>query len=118
MGRAQRQKGSRGELEVRDTFRAAGFGSDRTPNSGGLHIPADLSVTYMGEDCGFHIESKRQERVRIKEWIAQAEEDAPEGSTPIVAWRTSWMPWRADIDLEVLVRLLAELHYLRRYGGH
>ena len=116
MGRAQRQKGSRGELEVRDIFRRGGFGSDRTPNSGGLHIPADVSVTFDGEDCGLHVESKFHERVRIREWIAQAEGDCPDGCVPIVAWRQSRMPWRVDLDLETFVLLLAELHTLRRNG--
>lgn len=114
MGRSQREKGRRGELEVRDIFRAAGFECDRTPNSGGLHIPADLDVRLNGESCGLHVESKRHERVRLEDWIAQAESDAPDDCVPIVAWRRNRMSWRADVDLEWLVAALAELETLRR----
>lgn len=114
MGRAQRAKGSRGELEVRNIVRAAGFESDRTPNSGGLHIPADVSCQLDGADVGLHIESKFHERVRILEWIAQAADDCPEGYVPVVAWRTSRMSWRADVDFAWLMEQLAELETLRR----
>ena len=42
MGKPSRQKGVRGELEVRDVFRRHGFDVDRVPNSGGLRIKGDL----------------------------------------------------------------------------
>ena len=47
-------------------------------------------------------------------WIAQGEADCPEGDVPLLAWRTSRMPWRADVDLNWLVGVLAELETLRR----
>lgn len=109
MARSQREKGKRGELQVRDVFRAHGFDCARVPNSGGLHIPGDLD----GLD-GFHIEVKYHERPSIRAWIAQAERDCPEGDVPILAWRCSRMRWRADVDLDWLVGVLAELESLRR----
>jgi len=110
VGKSQRDKGKRGELEVRDIFREAGFiECVRTPNSGGLHVPGDL--TQLPD---LHLEVKRWERVKIKDWIAQAQEEAPEGWVPLVAWRTSHMEWRGDIDLRLLAELLFELHTLRQ----
>ena len=112
MGRAQRSKGNRGELQVRDIFRAHGFDVARVPNSGGLHIPGDLD----GLD-GFHVEVKYHERPSIRAWIAQAQSDCPDGDEPLLFWRTSHMRWRADVDADWLVGLLAELDHLRQEGN-
>lgn len=108
MSRTEREKGKRGELQVRDVFRAAGLECWRTPNSGGLALPGDLQGIE-----GLHIESKWQERVKIKDWIAQARSDCPGDCMSVVAWRTSHMEWRADVSLADFAALLAELHELR-----
>lgn len=108
MSASQRRKGNRAELEVRDLFRAAGFDCDRVPNSGGLRIKGDL---YPLDEL--HVETKRQERVEIQRWIRQAEDEAPYECLPVVAWRTSRMRWRADLDLERLINLLAEVKHWR-----
>jgi Holliday junction resolvase len=97
----ERRKGVTGELEVRDVFRAAGFDCDRTPNSGGLRIRGDLIGTVP-----VHIEVKRQERLQLWEWIAQAEQDAA-GAVAVVAFRRSRSAWRADLDLARFAALLA-----------
>ena len=109
MSRAQREKGKRGELQVRDIFNAVGFDCYRTPNSGGLQLPGDIQGVP-----GLHVECKHQERVLIKDWINQAGSDCPDGSMPVVAWRTSRMPWRVDLDLRDFAAILAELHALRQ----
>jgi len=103
MGRASRDKGSRGELQVRDLFRSWGFDCDRTPNSGALRIKADLHG-----DVPLHVEVKYCERPRIIAWVEQALRDA-KGAPEAVFWRRSHMRWRADVDGELFVRMLAEL---------
>lgn len=100
-GRGRRQKGAVAEREVAAIFRAAGFTCDRTPNSGGLHIPGDLT----GID-GFHIEVKRQETIRLFDWWPQAVREAPAGDAPIVAFRASGEKWRAVSELDVLAALM------------
>lgn len=107
MSKAQRDKGKRGELEVRDVFRAHGFSDvDRTPNSGGLKIVGDLYGQSI-EDARLHVEVKRAETLALPAWTRQAEADCPEGFTPIVAYRRSNEPWRGSLDLNRLVQLLA-----------
>ena len=102
MGRMQRTKGNRAELEVAAIFRAAGFDCDRVPNSGGLRIKGDLHG-----DIPVHVEVKRAERLKLPEWLAQARDEAPEGVTPVLAFRRSHEPWYACVPLEALVALLS-----------
>lgn len=101
MSRSERDKGSRGELEVAAIFRAAGFDCDRTPNSGGLRIAGDLH----GE-LGVHVEVKRQETARPWLWWEQASSEAPDGVPAVVAMRRNRSPWLGLVELEHLVELL------------
>ena len=108
MSRMQRDKGARGEREVCALLRDWGFIVNRTPNSGGLHVKADVTGD---PDLPIHVEVKWQERVSILAWIRQAFTDA-EGKPSVVFWRTSRMRWRVDVDAELFVRMLAELSAL------
>ena len=102
MGRASREKGSRGELEVAAIFRAAGFECDRTPNSGGLFIPADVTGPELG---GFYIESRRRERLDLPTWIRELESVAGE-AVPVLAFRRSREPWWGAMPLDELARTI------------
>ena len=97
MGRASRSKGARGEREVRDILRKYGVEARRDGR-----LDDDL---VHGLD-GYHLEVKRQETYTLDSWLKQAETDA-KGRTPVVAFRKAKQPWRAVIDLETLVRLIA-----------
>lgn len=103
MGKSERRKGVRGELEVRDVFRSAGLPCERTPNSGGLMLKGDL----LG-DVPAHIEVKLQETCRPWLWWEQARADAPSGVMPVVAFRRSRSPWLAIVQLDQLAALLAQ----------
>lgn len=96
MGRSQREKGARGEREVRDILVAAGFVARR---DGRLDDDLDHSVD------GYHFEVKRREQYDIGSWVRQAREDA-KGRQPVVVFRKSNEPWLAVIDFRRLVRLL------------
>ena len=104
MPRAERDKGARGEREVADLFRER-FACERVPNSGGLFIPGDLTV--IGEQRpSIHVEVKRQERLRLPEWLAQARDEAPAGSIPVVCFRQNREEWFACLPLRQLIELL------------
>ena len=75
----------------------------RVPNSGGLFIPGDVTGVE-----GYHIEVKRQERLRLWEWIGQAQADAPHGSTPVVMFRKNGGHWHATLPAEDLLWLLSQ----------
>jgi hypothetical protein len=112
MGRSQREKGARGEREVRDILVAGGFVARR---DGRLDDDLDHSV------AGWHFEVKRREQYDIGTWIKQAWEDA-DGREPVVVFRKSNEPWRAVIDFHVLVRLLGleadAREFLREFTNH
>ena len=101
MGSSEREKGARGEREVVALLRRWGFACDRSPNSGGLFIPGDV----VGVE-GFHIEVKRQERLRLPEWIEQAKRDAPPGAMPVVVFRRSRDVWHAALPLADVLYLM------------
>lgn len=84
MGAMSRRKGTRGEQEVAIEYRAQGFDAARVPNSGGLKMKGDLTGVP-----GVHVEVKCAGRINILEWLAQAEAEAPEGSSPAVHFRLS-----------------------------
>jgi hypothetical protein len=50
-----------------------------------------------------HAESKRAERTRPAEWWKQARAEAPASTLPLVAMRTSFAPWLALCELELLL---------------
>lgn len=110
MGKASRDKGTRGELEIAHIFKAAGFDAERTPNSGGLQIKGDLAHNIEG----IHAEVKRQETLKIPAWLRQAAEEAGAGETPIVIFRQNKRvgnvgEWHACIPLNALVELLQQV---------
>lgn len=97
-GRRSRNKGQRGEREVRDLLRAHGFACERDGSEFG-----DL----RHELPGLHCEVKRCERVDLHGWWAQAVRDAGPGETPSVWFRRSREGWRVVVPAEFLLGLLA-----------
>lgn len=109
MGKASRDKGNRGELEVAHILKAAGFDAERTPNSGGLQVKGDLTHNVDG----LHLEVKRQETVCLPEWLRQAHEEAGSDEVPVVVLRKSKTKkngpigeWHACLPLDALIELL------------
>lgn len=106
MGRMSREKGKRGEREVRDVFRAAGI-TDAV-RAGHRQVQADDKTPDVVTVAGLHMEVKRQERLCIAEWVRQAEADAAlTGAVPAVAYRQNNQPWRVVVPLAYLAALVA-----------
>jgi hypothetical protein len=109
-GRGVRNKGARGELEVLELVRfwwpraTRNFASGAAGNSDIAHGPADVVI-----------ESKRTERLRLRESWRQVEHDAKvagAGILPVLATRWSGTrhepaPWLAITELDELLALLA-----------
>lgn len=98
MSAASRRKGLAGEREVADRFIAAGF------DVRGLESSGDWLA--IGRDATLHLEVKRQERLQLPAWLAQAKQEAPQGVPPIVVFRQNRGEWYACLPLEDLLRLL------------
>ena len=107
-GRASRDKGARGELEVLDLVRAywpratRNFASGAAGNSDIAHGPQ-----------GVVIECKRTERLRLRESWRQVAHDARPPAVgalpalPVLATRWSGAPWLAITELDEFLMLLA-----------
>jgi hypothetical protein len=100
-----RRKGVEGEREVATTYRLQGFDAVRVPNSGGLQTKGDLTGVP-----GVHVEVKCAGNIRILEWLAQAEAEAPPGDSPAVHFRLSSRArstgWYVALPLDDFIDLL------------
>jgi hypothetical protein len=119
---ASRRKGLTGEREVADVFEANGWTvrglessgdwlvfKGTAPHGGGETVIDGVRhpVTYhYGRYVPLHIEVKRQERLRLPAWLAQAKAEAPEGVPPVVVFRQSRGAWYAALPLTELLGLV------------
>lgn len=88
-----RDKGLRGELELRHLFEAAGATSLHNLEGQGDQILELADVLY-------HVECKRRERLDIPAWCRQAEGEADARMVPLVVYRSSRQPWRVVLRLD------------------
>jgi hypothetical protein len=105
MGRAQRQKGKRGERQAAKAVSAA------------LGVPARRGVQYKGgadsadievDILGVHWEVKFVERESVRTWMAQASEESG-GQVPVVLHKRSRGEWLVTLQLERLYEFVQRL---------
>jgi hypothetical protein len=101
---ASRRKGLTGEREVADLFVDYGWGVRGLESSGDWLVFRWADSSPNGTTL--HIEVKRQERLRLPEWLAQAKAEAPEGVPPVVVFRQSRGEWYAALPLIELLGLV------------
>ena len=93
-GRGRRAKGQSGEREFFAIL------NKHLPER--LRIERDLAQSrdggLDGSSAQVAIEVKRQERLRLSDWLAQARLGS-NGSLPVVAYRQSREPWRCLVEL-------------------
>jgi Holliday junction resolvase len=108
-----REKGKRGERELVNLAKLADLAARRT-------APLQSARTNGAADVEFldfpylHIEVKRDERMSVDAMVKQAETEASEGRTPVVAWRRNDRPWYAAVPLPFLLELLNAARELER----
>lgn len=109
MGKPSRDKGKRGENEIVDLYREAGFPRAKRTAAlqAGLRHYGQIAEAdvWVGDD--FHVEVKRQEVLRIPTWLRQLDTDCPEGRAGILFYRQSRQRWRAVVKRELLDELEA-----------
>ena len=110
MGKAERDKGARGELMLRDVLRKHGW--PRAERGAQRHGSPDSPDVRHGP-VGVHFECKFVESLSPRAALGQACEDAGLGETPAVAWKKSKEPWVVVLHLGAFLDLLRELE-LRR----
>lgn len=106
MGRAQRDKGKRGEREAAAEFsRVLGVEARRGVQYQGGPDSPDVVVAGLA----IHVEAKRTERLALWAAVDQAREDAPAGSVPIVWHRCNRRPSVVIVETARLLELAREL---------
>lgn len=95
-----RQKGKRGELEVKNLLNYYGYSCRRGQQYCGVNGDADV----VGLP-GIHIECKRVEKLNIQNALYQAQNDARPGEIAAVFHRKNREPWKVTVDLEDFMRL-------------
>lgn len=77
-----RRKGVAFEREVAAAFEVAGY-TVRGLESSGDHL------IVSADGCVLHVEAKRQERLKLPEWLEQMERDCPPGAYRLLVFRQS-----------------------------
>ena len=95
MGKASREKGKRGELEVAHIMQSYGYDAKRGQQYCGMQGDADV----VGVP-GLHLEIKRVKTLRLDDAMEQSIRDAREGEIPVVIHRKDKQPWRVTLSLE------------------
>lgn len=105
MSAATRRKGLDAEREVAGIWKAAGL-DVRNLEGTGDHLvftpPSD-----MRWPARIHSEVKRQERLKLPEWLRQAAEEAPAGAIAVVSFRQNRGEWYSCLPTVDLAELVA-----------
>ena len=98
MSLSERRKGLAGQQEVQRIVRDAGLTIRKLGGEGD-------ALVDVRDGERLHLETKRQERLRLPTWLRQAREEAPKGAVPVVVFRQSRGVWYAVLPFDDLVRL-------------
>lgn len=94
-GKRSKRKGGDYERTIAKKFQARyGIELKRTPQSGGFakkstkadDFRGDITIVDPKQELIIHIECKNQQKWSLSQWLKQAEEDCPDGRTPIVVF--------------------------------
>jgi hypothetical protein len=106
LGKSQRQKGARGELEFAALLRKHGFEARRHGRH--FHDPEKHEHCDVEHNVpGIHFEVKRREKVDVWSWIDQADREKKEGEKSVVAFRKNRRKWHFLMDEETFFYLLS-----------
>lgn len=92
-GKRSKRKGNNYERTIAKAFQSKyGVELKRTPQSGGFSKKSDKADDFRGDVTIvdntlmllLHIEAKDQKTWALPKWLRQAEEDCPDGRTPVV----------------------------------
>lgn len=109
-GARARRKGVTGERDAAKLFEDAGW-TVRGVEGQGDHLCVRSVIReneYTNETWidTLHVEVKRQERLRIPKWLAQAKAEAPPGVPPVLVFRQNRGEWVACLPLADLLELI------------
>ena len=108
MARPSRAKGVAGEHEVAAIYTEHGF-EVRGLEGRGDHLAIKRLNHGQRRELDTALifsEVKRQERLQLWQWLAQAQSEAPSGTVPVVSFRRNRGQWYACLPLRDLLRLV------------
>ena len=108
MSNRERQKGLLGEREIKHIFAARGW-TMRGLEGQGDHIALKTWQSIFPTcpaSVSLHLEVKRQERLALPAWLRQAEEEAPDGTMPVVVFRQNREQWYVCLSLADFLELV------------
>lgn len=108
MGKAQREKGKRGEREFASLCRSYGYQARRGQQYAGANGDADV----VGLP-GIHVEVKRVERLDLLGAMSQSKAEAKEDELPIVAHRRNNAGWLITMAAEDWFLLYREFEVMK-----
>lgn len=103
MSASERRKGKVGELEVVHLLHEHGWHDAKRSADGRSQ---DQRGDIADGPLDVHIEVRRRESLNIWACLAQAQAEAQDGHTPVVAFRRSRSNWYAALPLDALLSLL------------
>ena len=103
MGKAERERGKRGERELAGILRDYGYDCRRGQQYCGASGDADV----VGLP-GIHIECKRVERLNLYDAMEQSKRDAREQESPAVFHRRDRCEWLVTMRLDDWMKLYKE----------
>lgn len=105
---ASRRKGLVGEREVADLFKDKSWEVRGLEGSGDwlAYLSVAAREAHAHPTIALHVEVKRQERLRVPEWIAQAKVETPSGVPPVVVFRQNRTEWIAALPLADLLEMI------------
>ena len=106
MGKMSRDKGQRGEREVRDLLRIYGHWAERGQQRAGGPDSPDVKHSIEG----VYIEVKFREKFSLYEALAQAENDAGEKDIPVIFHRRKRKPWVVSMEADHFMGLIQMLY--------
>lgn len=88
-------KGKRAELELAHRLQGHGFEARRSQQYAGINNDADvIGVPFL------HIECKNNQRLNVRDAMAQSERDAREDEFPVVMHKKDRKPWLVTLNLD------------------
>lgn len=113
MGKSQQKKGRGGELELAHLLQCYGY--DVRPGEP-LNYGKEPDLVGLPH---IHVECKRTEKMKMNEWLDQAQRDAERfGGTPAVFHRSNRRPWTVTMLMKdwMALYLAAEPGRTRKEG--
>ena len=104
MGKAEREKGKRGERMLVRFLRDLGYECRRTAQYCGKTGDASDVVGLPG----LHIECKFVEKLNVRQALVQAIHDAPDGVIPVLFHKKSNEPWLVTMRAEEFMEIYRE----------